>query len=106
MYRVWLEDVLGFQLLGNRLAIRPALPEDWPGFSLSYRYRSSIYHISVERASPGKSGIEYDGQPIDGQFIDLRDDGGEHHVRVWLSPAEEVAETRDWAGPSVVQTAN
>ena len=38
MYRVWLEEVLGFKLRGNHLSIAPAIPEDWPGYVLTFRY--------------------------------------------------------------------
>ena len=79
MYRIWLEDVLGFQLRGNRLRIAPAIPADWPGFEIAYRYRSSHYRIVVSRDSGSGAGGEAIGQ--DG-FIDLVDDGGQHTVTV------------------------
>ena len=32
MYRIWLEEVLGFKLRADTLTIEPVLPADWPGF--------------------------------------------------------------------------
>ena len=55
MYRAWIEDVLGFKLRGDLLTLSPALPEDWPGFDITYRYRSSVYEITVQERSLNRS---------------------------------------------------
>ncbi|MEO8028359.1 MAG: hypothetical protein ABI823_17890, partial [Bryobacteraceae bacterium] len=79
MYRVWIEDVLGFRLAGDRLTLEPAMPDDWPGFSLTYRYRSTTYEIVVERReSPGP--LQVDGRPAPERYVTLVDDGGTHRV--------------------------
>ncbi len=79
MYRVWIEDVLGFRLRGDRLTIAPVIPDDWNGFEITYRYRSTVYEIEVRRAdsqeAPPNSSIQ------------LIDDGGVHKVSVWIWPA-------------------
>ena len=49
MYRIWIEEVLGFHLRGDQLDLRPAIPDDWPGFEITYRYRSATYHITVQK---------------------------------------------------------
>ena len=41
IYRVWLEEVLGFKLRGDTLTIDPVIPRDWPGFHLRYRHKST-----------------------------------------------------------------
>ena len=33
MYRVWIEEILGFKLRGTRLTINPVIPRSWEGFS-------------------------------------------------------------------------
>ena len=76
MYRIWLEEVLGFKLRGDVLTVSPVIPEDWPGFEISYRYRSATYEIRVERGAPG------DATP---GSIRLVDDGGVHRVSVVLT---------------------
>ena len=43
MYRVWIEEVLGFRLRGDQLTIAPAIPDDWNGFEIVYRYRSTVW---------------------------------------------------------------
>ena len=49
MYKTWIEEVLGFQLRGDRLTIAPVIPEDWEGFEITYRHGSATYEISVRR---------------------------------------------------------
>ena len=70
MYRVWIEEVLGFKLRGDALTIEPSMPRDWPGFELTYRYRSSTYKIRVERSDAAESRA----------VIQLIDDGATHEV--------------------------
>jgi cellobiose phosphorylase len=53
MYRVWLEEVLGFKLRGNRLSIEPAIPEDWPGYVITFRYGRTEYRLEVQNDGEG-----------------------------------------------------
>jgi cellobiose phosphorylase len=65
MYRVWLEEVLGFKLRGDRLTIKPAIPEDWPGFAINFRYGQTEYRIEVEngdKTSETEVRLEDDGK--------------------------------------------
>ena len=71
MYRVWLEEVLGFKLSGNRLSMEPVLPDDWPGFVLTFRYGSSEYRLEVT------NGGEHPRQEIH-----LEDDGQHHTILI------------------------
>jgi len=94
MYRIWIEDILGFQLRGNRLAIRPAVPPEWTKFTILYRAGSATYRISVEQAEmlPSLVGalaepvVEVDGKRIDGDSFELALDGRTHDVRVRIPP--------------------
>jgi cyclic beta-1,2-glucan synthetase len=45
MYRVWLEEVLGFKLRGDRLTIEPAIPADWSKYVINFRYGRTQYRI-------------------------------------------------------------
>jgi cyclic beta-1,2-glucan synthetase len=85
MYRIWLEEVLGFKLRGDTFAIDPVLPADWPGFELRYRYRSTTYQIRVLRDAPLDAvNVAIDGRPIAGATVRLVDDGVVHQVVVRL----------------------
>ncbi len=94
LYRAGLEAVFGFHVRGDRLSINPCIPKAWPGFSITYRYRSTRYAIAVENphgVCGGIASVEIDGatsgersaQESSAQ-IPLIDDGGEHRIRIVL----------------------
>jgi cellobiose phosphorylase len=86
-YRVWLEEILGFQRRGDTLTINPVIPKDWPGFRLRYHFRNTIYSISVENpdhSSRGVTLVELDGVAAADKIVILRDDALPHEVRVVL----------------------
>ncbi len=82
MYRIWIEEVLGFRLRGDRFTVDPAIPDDWDGFELTYRYRSTVYDIVVRRQETAEIVLEVDGEPASGGFVSLTDPGGTCRVSV------------------------
>ena len=79
MYRIWIEEVLGFHLCGDVLTLKPVIPDDWPHFEITYRHRSATYQIAVIRnTASGPAIMELDGRRVDS--IHLNDDGRTHHV--------------------------
>jgi cellobiose phosphorylase len=86
-YRVWLEEVLGFQRRDDTLTINPVVPKDWPGFRMRYRFRNTIYRIAVENpdhCSRGVTLMELDGVAAADKIVTLRDDALPHEIRVVL----------------------
>jgi cyclic beta-1,2-glucan synthetase len=81
MYRVWLEEVLGFKLRGDRLTIEPAIPDDWPGYSLTFRYGQTEYRIEVENG----------GERTDNE-IHLQDDHQPHTIHIRTGRAVKTRE--------------
>ena len=86
MYRIWLEEVLGFQRRGNMLLLRPAIPASWPGFKVSWRFGRTRYEISVLRTTTTPR-VEMDGKILPERMIPLLDDGATKQVAVYLPPA-------------------
>ncbi|HLJ58039.1 MAG TPA: protein ndvB, partial [Chthonomonadaceae bacterium] len=89
MYRIWLEEVLGFRLRGDKLTIDPCIPSNWPGFTLRYQHGTARYTIKVENPSHicrGVQTVELDGRPLRDPVVTLADDGADHTVRVTLWP--------------------
>ena len=88
LYRAGLEWILGFRLRGTTLSIDPCVARNWPGYSIRFRYHSSVYNISVEnprRVSRGVLLAEMDGKPLaNAGNIPLADDGAAHQVRIVL----------------------
>ncbi|HEU0210392.1 MAG TPA: hypothetical protein VFQ78_15625, partial [Candidatus Udaeobacter sp.] len=87
IYRVWLEEILGFQRRGDRLTIDPVIPKGWLGFRLQYLFQSTIYRIKIENpehCSRGVSLVELDGIAVADKIVVLRNDTLSHNVRVVL----------------------
>jgi cellobiose phosphorylase len=91
MYRIWLEEVLGFKLRGDRLAIEPVIPDNWPGYVLTFRYGRTNYRIEVTN-----------GGERSPKEIQLRDDGGEHAVHIYAGRGETQNKVATSGVPSVV----
>ncbi len=76
---------------GDRLLVAPCLPDDWNAFSLSYRYRDTLYRIAVTRfnGSGPQAGVMVDGVWQADGAIPLVDDRRDHAVTVAVaaSPA-------------------
>jgi cyclic beta-1,2-glucan synthetase len=88
MYRAGLESILGFRVRGGRLVVDPCIPRAWPGFELTFRYRSARYDLVVENpqgVSRGVASVEIDGALLTGDLsIGLADDRAAHRVRIVL----------------------
>ena len=79
MYRLLVETLLGVNLEGDQLRLAPRLPNAWTTFKIHYRYRQTVYHITVTRGATTASLI-LDGQKLSGTTVPLRDDAQEHTV--------------------------
>ncbi|MCX6904815.1 MAG: cyclic beta 1-2 glucan synthetase, partial [Verrucomicrobia bacterium] len=92
MYRLLLETLLGLNLEGDQLRLTPRLPQAWTTFKIHYRYRQTLYHLTITRLSedpPGPDQLSLDGQALAGKTIPLRDDRRDHSVELkvrWLPP--------------------
>jgi cellobiose phosphorylase len=87
LYRVGLEAILGFRLRGNRLELDPCVPPGWSGYEITYRHRSTTYHVVVENsggAGRGVRSVTIDGRAAPEGVVELADDGGQHQVRIAL----------------------
>ena len=85
MYRVGLENILGFTKIGDTLRIEPCVPRDWRDFEITYRFGRTTYEIEVcnpallrERGAR----VMLDGTLFRTNTIPLVDDGRTHHVVV------------------------
>jgi cellobiose phosphorylase len=87
MYRLIIESILGLRLTGGQLRIEPHVPSQWRGFKAQYRYRDTTYQLQVNRVAeelPGGMQIIENGQVLQGNMIELRDDRQPHQVEIKL----------------------
>ena len=84
MYRLILESFLGLKLEADRLNFKPCLPADWETYKIHYRYRETVYHITILQMHAANDGImaTVDGVERNDGSILLVDDRREHSVEV------------------------
>jgi cellobiose phosphorylase len=84
MYRTILESLLGLRLHGGQLYFAPCVPADGKSFRLHYRYRETVYHITVRQTDAVESGtkVTVDGVELPAPVIPLVDDRRQHAVEV------------------------
>jgi cellobiose phosphorylase len=85
MYRLLIETLLGVNLEGDQLRLTPRLPKSWTTYKIHYRYRQTIYHITITRLSADAAEANQlflDGEKLDVKTIPLVDDRREHFVEL------------------------
>jgi cellobiose phosphorylase len=86
MYRLIVETLLGIKLEVDKLRIAPCIPAHWESYKIHYRYRETVYHITIKRideTSDHVIRITLDGSVVK-DTVPLVDDCRDHHVEVEL----------------------
>ncbi len=92
MYTLILESLLGLSREGDTLRVAPCLPGEWNLFTVHYRYRETVYHLTVHQLSDGSAGrVIVDGVEQSGNAIVLLDDRQEHSVEVRIPASSQAA---------------
>jgi cellobiose phosphorylase len=84
MYRLLIETLLGITLEKDRLRLTPRLPTSWNGFTFRYRYRETLYHITITQSDIPSPHITLDGKQLPDLSIPLLDDRSPHNAQVIL----------------------
>ncbi len=84
MYRLITESLLGLRLEKDRLYIEPCIPSEWVSYKIHYRFRETLYHITITQLFDGnkKLSIVVDEVESQDKFINLVNDRKEHYVEV------------------------
>ncbi|GJL74849.1 GH36-type glycosyl hydrolase domain-containing protein [Nitrosomonas sp.] len=91
MYRLIVESLLGLKLNVDKLHFTPCLPQTWQSFKLHYRYRETIYHITVLQTSVDDAiqndmmRVTVDGVECSDKVIPLIDDHQDHTAEVSIT---------------------
>jgi cellobiose phosphorylase len=86
MYRLIVESLLGLRLETDEMRFEPCLPAEWDAFTVHYRYRETLYHITVRQTRDiSGTSVIVDGAPQSGRTISLVDDRQEHTVEVRIA---------------------
>ncbi len=82
-YKIGLEEIIGFKLRGDKLTINPKINPDWTSFEITYKYKSTVYNITVDNKYHVSSGVKevlLDNKKQQDNIIELKDDKKEHIV--------------------------
>ena len=85
MYRLLIETLLGVNLEGDQLRLAPHLPKSWNTYKIHYRYRQTVYHITITRRaadSTKANELFLDGSQLAMKTLPLMDDRREHFVEL------------------------
>ncbi|MCF8020676.1 MAG: hypothetical protein K9L62_14920 [Vallitaleaceae bacterium] len=85
MYQGLVHWFLGIRKEEDELIIDPTTPTSFGDFTITYKYKTTVYEIQVESRSKGvmvAEGLLLDGEKIEGNRIKLSDDGKIHMVIV------------------------
>ena len=86
MYQFVVESLLGLQRSGNRLRVRPLLPQTWTTFDVRYRFGNSTLAITCREAAAGVAArVVVDGVETAGDTLTLIDDGRTHVALVTVA---------------------
>ncbi len=100
MYRLIVESLLGVRLEADKLYFSPCIPEDWKEFKVHYRYRETVYHVTVSQIPQGsdKTGVTVDGVVYDEMVIPLMNDCKEHTAKVIIKNSDRRSPDRKSRG--------
>lgn len=86
MYRLIIESLLGIKLENDKLIITPCLPKEWTSYRVDYRYRDTVYQITITKnQSPTVTGkVMLDGVELSDGIIPLIDDKNDHEAIVFV----------------------
>jgi cellobiose phosphorylase len=92
MYRLIIESLLGLRLETDKLFIEPCLPADWATLKIHYRYRETMYHITLTQLHEDGSNlmIILDGAEGQDKLIHMVDDHQEHMVEVKFNSNSQI----------------
>lgn len=87
LYQAGIEWILGIRRRANRLYINPCIPQDWPGYSIKYRFGQTYYSISVKQEGKEEPMLSINGDIVNltkdtKPSIELKDDGQEYKVEL------------------------
>ena len=83
MYRLLVETLLGVNREGDHLRLLPRMPAAWTTYKIHYRFRQTVYHITITRQPAGSTAADQlflDGKLLAADTFLLTDDHAEHAV--------------------------
>jgi cellobiose phosphorylase len=90
MYRLLIETLLGVNREGDQLRLTPHMPKSWTSYKIHYRFRQTVYHITITRLDADAAGANQlflDGEILTANTVPLTDDRRGHSVELKIPNA-------------------
>ena len=103
LHRMATHWILGVRPQADGLLIDPSIPADWPGYTITRRFRDAVYAIEVrnpDRVSRGVRSVTIDGQPHSSNLLPVFADGQTHSVTLVMGGIAPERERPDQTGPA------
>jgi len=85
MYQLLAESFFGLKRTGNRLTIKPCIPDGWNSYKIRYMFADTEYHLYFDRnMSSEEMSISLDGVHQQSGDILLLNDKTVHELKVVL----------------------
>jgi cyclic beta-1,2-glucan glucanotransferase len=96
MYQLLAESFFGLKRTGNRLTIKPCIPDSWNSFKIKYIFADTEYHLYFDRNQAAEDmSISLDGVTQHSNDVLLLNDQMVHDLKINLpgiKPKVEVAQ--------------
>jgi len=86
MYRLITESLLGLHLEVDKLRFSPCVPPEWSSYKIHYRFRETVYHVTIQNGGDGRTiqRVVADGIDQPDCTLPLVDDHQDHHAEITL----------------------
>ena len=85
MYEAGLHYILGINIKYGYLSINPCIPSEWKDYKIHYKYKNSIYNITVKNPNGKNTGVEkmtLNNEEIQEKKIKLIDNGKINDIEI------------------------
>jgi cyclic beta-1,2-glucan synthetase len=91
MYQLLAESFFGLSRTGNRLTIKPCVPDSWNSFKIKYKFVDTEYHLYFDRNTASEElTISFDGVSQNSNDVLLLNDQTVHDIKISLPGIKNV----------------
>lgn len=86
-YQAIIEYILGLKIKNGFLSMEPCIAKTWKEYEIKYKYKTSIYNITVKNKDGKNTGVEkflLNGTEVKDKKIPLSDDGKIYQIQIFM----------------------
>ena len=84
-YKAGIENILGLIIENKNIKFNPCIPKEWKEYKIKYKYKGSIYNITIKNPEGKSTGIKkvlLNGKEVEEKVVMLHKNVGEQNVEV------------------------